>query len=91
MAFLIPRFNWGSEIKNDNPTLYNQLNDSYTDIANAVNVRVGRVISNVNPVADVAANANSNIGDIWVNQAMNSAWIMTSRTTNTVVTWTLIT
>lgn len=91
MALLPPRYNWGTEIKNVNATLYNQLNDSYTTTARIVNQKINKNVTTVNPPADAAQNSAYEIGDIWVNSSTNTAWIMTSRTSNTQVTWTQIT
>lgn len=86
-----PRFNWGTEIKNINPTLYNQLNDSFSSTARVLNTKISKYITNVDPPADDPVNVNFDQADIWVNQLTNNAWILTSRTTNTAVTWKIIT
>jgi len=91
MPNLPPKFNWGTEIKNVNQTLYNQLNDSYFTIAQVVNTKTNNYATTTNPPADNAKNMLFAIGDIWVNTATNTAFIMTSRTSNTAVTWTQIT
>lgn len=91
MPSLLPSFNWGSEVKNINPTLYNQLNDSYTTTARVINTKISKRVTTEDPPADSQTNLIFEIGDIWVNQSSDTAWIMTSRTTNTAVTWTLIT
>jgi len=86
-----PRFNWGTEIKNFNPTLYNQLNDSFSSTARVLNTKTSKYITNVNPPVDDQINLNFEIGDFWINQTNNMAWILTSRTTNTAVNWQQIT
>lgn len=91
MPTLTPRFNWGTEIKNINPTLYNQLNDSFSSTARIVNTKVSKNIATTNPPADDQINANFEEGDLWVNKSTDTAWIMTSRTSNTAVTWKQIT
>ncbi len=91
MPSLPPRYNWGSEIKNINPTLYNQLNDAYTISSRIINTKVTKNVTTVDPTADSVSNASYDIGDIWINTNSDSAWIMTSRQTNTQVVWTLIT
>lgn len=91
MSRLLPNFNYGSEIKNLNPTLYNQLRDSYFDTASVVNTKASKYVTNVAPPADAAINASLDIGDLWVNSLTDTAWIMTSRTTNTAATWKQIT
>lgn len=90
MPSLPTRFNWGITIKNMNPTLYNQLNDTYTDTARAVNAKVNKNINAKDPPANAAENAIFDIGDIWINTTSDRAWIMTSRQTNNQVTWTEI-
>lgn len=91
MSRLSRRFNWGSELKNINQTLYNQLNDSYFSISVAVNTKSTRMVSDFDPPASDPINAGLDIGDLWVNQKSNTAWIMTSRSTTNSVTWTQIT
>lgn len=91
MARLSRRFNWGTEIKNVNPTLYNQLNDAYFSIAIAVNTKSTRITSTLDPPADDDVNAGLDIGDIWINTSSNTAWIMTSRVNLNNVVWTQIT
>lgn len=91
MPTLIPRYNWGTEIKNINPTLYNQLSDSYTATARVVNTKPTRYVTNVDPPADGQVNTLFEQGDLWINQATDNAWILTSRTTNTTVNWQKIT
>jgi len=91
MPTLVPRFNWGDEIKNVNPTLYNQLQDSYTSTARVMNTKPSTYATTSNPPADAAINTNFNTGDFWINTSTNTAWILTSRTTNTAVTWKQIT
>ena len=86
-----PRFNWGTEIKNINPTLYNQLNDSFSSTARVLNTKISKYITNVNPPADDSINMNFEQADIWINEDTDNAWILTSRTTNTAVTWKQIT
>lgn len=92
MPTLNSRFNFGGKDKEDNPDLYNQLSDLYTDIAGVVNTKTSvRVISNQDPPASGQINRNYTIGDFWVRTGTNTAWIMTSRTTDIAVTWTQIT
>jgi len=86
-----PRFNWGTEIKNINPTLYNQLNDSFSSTARVLNTKTSKYLTNVNPPADDQINTLFEEGDFWINQDTDTAWIMTSRTTNTAATWKQIT
>lgn len=84
--------NFGSEVLKEMPQLARQLDEMYTDISNAIQVQARRnVISGANPPANDPSNAIFSIGDITIRTDTNSAWIMTSRTTNTAVTWTLIT
>ena len=90
MANLPTRFNFGTEVKNYNLTLYNQLNDMYTSIARIVNSKVNKNVTTSDPPADAAQNASYEIGDIWINTSTDSAWIMTSRQSNTIATWTLV-
>lgn len=91
MPTLTPRFNWGTEIKNINPTLYNQLNDSFSSTARIVNTKVSKNVATSNPPANDPINANFEEGDLWVNKSTDTAWILTSRTTNNAVTWKQIT
>lgn len=68
-----PRFNWGSEIKNINETLYNQLNDSYTSTARVLNTKPSCNVADTDPPSDDEVNRNFQQGDIWVNQSTDSA------------------
>lgn len=81
-----PRFNWGTEIKNINSTLYNQLNDSFSSTARVVNTKISKYITNIDPPADSETNKIFEDGDIWVNSSSDTAWILTSRSSNTAVT-----
>jgi hypothetical protein len=89
----LPRiFNWGNKIKNMDNDLYNQLSKSYTDIADVLNTKVSkRVILDQDPPASDQINKNYDIGDVWVRTDADKAWMMTSRTSDIAVTWTLIT
>jgi len=91
MPNMPPRFNYGAEIKNINDTLYNQLSDTYSLTARTVNQKVNKNVTTLNPPADSQQNASYEVGDLWVNSSTNTAWIMTSRQTNTQATWTQIT
>lgn len=91
MSRLTRRFNYGSELKNINETLYNQLNDSFFTIATAVNTKSTRAVFAFDPPANDPVNAGLDIGDTWTNTTSNKAWIMTSRASANSVTWTIIT
>lgn len=84
--------NFGSEVSSQLPQLARQLDEMYTDIANALNRLIKKdVISGSDPLANDQRNSFFSIGDITVRTDTNTAWIMTSRTTPTAVTWTKIT
>lgn len=84
--------NWGASIYNEYPLLVRQLDAMYSDISNAVLKSIQkRVIESSNPPSSDQVNRFFDIGDIWIRTDSNSAWIMTSRTNDTDVTWTLIT
>jgi len=91
MPSIMPRFNWGDEIKNINPTLYNQLTNSYSEQANVINSKTSKQAFQTDPAATADINASFTTGDFWVNELTNAAWILTSRTSNTTVNWQLIT
>ena len=83
--------NWGNADTPEEAVLIRQLDDMYTEIANAVNRLVKKnVISGANPPANDQRNSFFSVGDITVRTDTNAAWIMTSRTTANAVTWTLI-
>lgn len=84
-------YNWGSEVANINQNLYNQLNDTYSQTANAVNLKSRKNNTTTNPSSNSPVNKEFDIGDLWINSSSNTAWIMTSRTTAEAVTWTQIT
>lgn len=90
---ILPRtFNWGRKIQEMGIDLHNQLSKAYTDISDVVNTKVSkRIISNQDPPASDQINKNFDIGDIWVRTSSNRAWILTSRTSDSAVTWTEIT
>lgn len=91
MSRLARKFNYGTEIKNVNDTLYNQLNDSYYSTALVVNTKATRMVSNFDAPANEQINSGLDIGDFWINEVTNQAWIMTSRATLEKVTWKQIT
>lgn len=91
MTRLNNRFNWGQQLGKDNPVLYRQLNDVYSNIAENSNGKTNKTQMTSDPSASADINANFDIGDIWVRTDTNTAWIMTSRTSSTAVTWTQIT
>lgn len=97
MPTLITKFNWGSALVNANPELIRQLDQVYTSTALVVNTKVSKYYTNgttkpnVDPPASSVFNKNFEIGDIYVRTDTDSAWIMTSRTSDIAVTWTLIT
>lgn len=84
--------NFGSEIRALSPQLARQLDEMYTDIANAIAPLVKKnIVSGADPAANDQRNSSFSIGDITVRTDTDMAWIMTSRTTPNAVTWTLIT
>lgn len=97
MPTLITNFNFGSSLRNANPELARQLSDMYSPIALCVNTKVSRYVTdgvskpNVDPPASSDFNKNFEIGDIYVRTDTDTAWIMTSRTTNIDAVWTQIT
>ena len=86
MATLMPSFNWGSEIKNLNKTLYNQLIEIYSNIAGVLNTKPSTSKFTTDPISNSSTNANFLTGDFWVNESTDMAWILTSRTTANAVT-----
>jgi len=97
MPTLLTNFNWGTSIRNSNPELVRQLAEAYTDTAWAVNSKVSKYSTDgdrkphVDPPASSDFNKNFDICDIYVRTDTDTAWIMTSRTSSTDVTWTVIT
>lgn len=84
--------NFGSEVAYAMPQLARQLDEMYTDIANALNLLIKKdVVSGNDPAANDQRNSFFSIGDITIRTDTDKAWIMTSRTTPTAVTWTLLT
>lgn len=86
-----PRYNFGTEIKNANPTLYNQLNDTYESTARVLNTKPSVYVTNSDPTGTSDLNKQFSIGDFWINQSSDTAWIMTSRSSTNTVTWKQIT
>ena len=94
MPTLITNFNWGTALKNANPELTRQLSEAYTQTAQCVNTKTSKYVTKVDPpdpITSSSTNKNFEIGDFWVNKSSDTAWIMTSRTTDLLVTWTQIT
>jgi len=96
MPTLIQNFNWGAGLRNNNPELVRQLATAYSDTAQVVNQKVSKYFTdgiqkpNVDPPANSDFNKNFEICDTYVRTDTNTAWMMTSRTTATAVTWTKI-
>ncbi len=93
MSFNLPlKKNFGGDDLEQLPQLARQLDEMYTDIANAFQKVVRKnVVSGADPPANDQSNSFFSIGDITVRTDTDAAWIMTSRTTAEAVTWTLIT
>lgn len=84
--------NFGKEIQGISLVLHNQLSQMYTDVALSVNTKIKKnILENVDPLNSDDNNINFSIGDICVRTDTNTAWIMTSRTSNKDVVWTKIT
>ena len=92
MTRLNTRYNWGKKLGDDNPDLHRQLSETYGDIAQVANGKSNKVSKPAaNPPANSDFNKNYDIGDIFVRQDTNTAWILTSRTTAEAVNWQQIT
>jgi hypothetical protein len=97
MPTLITDFNWGNALRNANPELARQMAEAYSQTAFCVNTKISKYVTDgvqrphVNPPANSDFNKNFELGDIFVRSDTNSAWIMTSRTSSTVVNWQIIT
>ena len=91
MVRLKKKFNYGTEIKDLNEPLYNQLNDGFYETSAAVNSKSTRMVQTANPPAIGQLNEGLDIGDIWVNSSTDTAWVMTSRKNLQTVTWKQIT
>jgi hypothetical protein len=83
--------NFGNEVRMLSPQLARQLDEMYTDIANALTFLVKKnILTGANPAANDQRNSFFSIGDIAVRTDTNAVWVMTSRTTPNAVTWTLV-
>lgn len=83
--------NFGAEVLYQMPQLARQLDEMYTDIANALSYLVKKnIVTGADPAANDQRNSFFSIGDITIRTDTNTAWIMTSRTTPNAVTWTSI-
>lgn len=94
MPSLLPSYNFGSALYNANKDLVRQLDQMYTQVAGVVNTKISKYVTTVNPPSNVTENAVNktlDIGDLWINSTANNAWIMTSRTTDLIVNWQIIT
>ena len=86
------KMNFGRELSDQMPYLARQLDEMYTDIANAINnLAKKNIISGANPAANDQRNSFFSVGDITIRTDTNAAWIMTSRTSPNAVVWSLIT
>lgn len=84
--------NFGNEVLYQMPQLARQLDEMYTDIANALSILVKKnIVTGADPAANDQRNSFFSIGDITIRTDTDAAWIMTSRTTPNAVIWTLIT
>lgn len=93
MPTLNTNFNWGN-IKNVDPLLMRRLSESYTSTSQVINTKISKYVTTTDAPSSVTSNQtnkNLEIGDIWVNSNTDTAWIMTSRTTDLLVTWKQIT
>jgi hypothetical protein len=93
MSFNLPlNKNFGGEIRQMSPILSNQLSQMYSDIVNALSQCPKKwILTGADPPANDPANSFFSIGDIATRTDTDSAWIMTSRTSQNAVTWTAIT
>lgn len=97
MPTITTYYNWGSSIRNENPDLTRQLDQAYNITAQAVNTKPAKYVTDgiqkphVDPPANSDFNKNFDICDFYVRSDTDTAWIMTSRTTSSAVTWTQIT
>ena len=97
MPTLITNYNWGRALRNENPELTRQLAEAYSDTALVVNTKISKYFTDginkphVNPPANSDFNKNFEICDVFVRTDTDTAWMMTSRTTDTAVTWKTIT
>jgi hypothetical protein len=97
MPTLQQNFNWGSSLRNANPELTRQLSEAYSNTAQVMNTKVSKYFTDgiqkphVDPPASSDFNKNFEIADVYVRTDTDTAWMLTSRTTSTNVTWTLIT
>lgn len=93
MSFNLPVYkNFGNTVRGLSPQLANQLSQMYTDIANSFAQAIKKdVVTGADPAANDQRNSFFSVGDITVRTDTDTAWIMTSRTSPTAVTWTKIT
>lgn len=84
--------NWGDAEESVDRSLLYQLDDMYFDIASALTFLIKKnILTGVDPQPTEQLNSLFSIGDLTIRTDTNRAWIMTSRTTDESVTWTLIT
>lgn len=84
--------NWGDAVDNKNPLLARQLDESYTSLATAMGRKTSvYATKGTDAPASAQVNQTLSIGDFYVREDTNTAWIMTSRTSPQNVTWKQIT
>lgn len=93
MSYTLPiTKNWGQILVGQDPNLVRALDQFYTEVTLAINAATKKMIlDGANPPANADINKLYTVGDLAIRTDNNTAWIMTSRSTNTAVTWTQIT
>lgn len=87
MTRLNVRYNWGENLSEQNPELFRQLNDVYTDLATKSNGKANKIAMTSEPPSDSPVNKNFDIGDLWIKKDTNEVWVLTSRITAESATW----
>ncbi len=96
MSVTLPlKKNFGKEIRELSPVLSRQLDEMYTDIANALTYVVRKnILDGSNPISSPLTDQRNtffSVGDITVRIDTDTAWIMTSRISPEEVVWSQIT
>ena len=84
------RYNFGNANNNDIPVHDTPPTEIYTRLANAANSSVKKVIRGYAPSSSSPENASLSVGDVWIDEIGNAAYITTSRANSENVNWLAI-
>lgn len=90
MLRIAESFNFGRDLPEELKKLYTQLDRMYSTLARGINVKTRTYTSTSAPSASAQINKEFDIGDSWIKTDTNKVYILTSRTSDIDVTWSLM-